>query len=395
MTKKFWLISGGIVLCALVIALGNYFAWFAPAPQSGGNPAVPESETATPAPVSVPYSITPVASGLFVPWSIIFTDPARMLVSERNGKIRVIQDGKLVETPLATFKEVSLTGEEGLMGMALDPEYKTTKQIYACLAYAGSASLKAKVIAFKDNGDSISDLRTLIDNIPAAQYHAGCRLLFLPDNTLLISTGDATNRQQAQDKSSLAGKSLRINRDGSRPSDNPFADSLVWTLGHRNPQGLARDNEHDILWSSEHGPSVFDGPAGGDEINLIEKGKNYGWPLIHHKQKKDGLKSPHLEFTPAVAPGSLMYYSADALPQFKNNLFFGALAGEGLYRLTIDPKNAKRISAFEKMKEVEFGRIREVVQGPDGAIYFSTSNRDGRGKVRNGDDTIYRIEPKK
>lgn len=398
MSKKTLIISlSGLVLLGLFGWAAWYFAWFQTAPQQkliSQEAANSPSEQPSQPPASVAYAITPFTQGLFVPWSLVFTDTDRLLVSERNGAIRIIENGKLLDDPLATFKEVSQTGEEGLMGLVMDPDYADNNMLYACLAYEKDGRLQDKVISFKDNGNSISDTKVLLDNIPAAKYHAGCRLLFLPDKTLLISTGDATDRNQAQDKNSLAGKILRINRDGSMPNDNPFPGSLIWTIGHRNPQGLAWDSEHETLWSSEHGPSVFDGPAGGDEINLIEKGKNYGWPLVHHKQNKNGLESPHLEFTPAVAPGSLMYYSADLLPQFKNHLFFGALAGEGLYHLTIDPNNSKRISAFEELKDIAVGRIREVVQGPDGAIYFTTSNRDGRGDVRKDDDKVYRLAPK-
>lgn len=344
---------------------------------------------------NVAYTVETVASDLFVPWSLVFTSDKRLLVTERDGQIRVIENGKLLDKPLAAFKEVATGGEKGLMGLAMDPEYGDNPKLYACLAYGSGASLRNKVLSFSDQGDSISDVQTILDNIPSANNHAGCRLMFLPDQTLLVTTGDAQDKSSAQDKNSLGGKILRINRDGSIPSDNPFANSPVWTLGHRNPQGLAYDSNHDILWSTEHGPSVFDGPAGGDEINLIEKGKNYGWPTIHHKQKQAGLVSPLLEFTPAVAPSGLLYYSASVFPQFTNHLFFGALKGEGLYTLTIDPKDPKRIIAFAKLPDIKVGRIRDVIQGPDDLIYFTTSNRDGRGNPRRGDDKIYRLTPKK
>ncbi len=396
MKNKALAISVAILILAGLVYAANYLALFTPRPESSSPaPSLPTPQLADDSDMApVAYVVEEVARGLYVPWSLVFTSADRLLVSERSGSIRVIERGSLKSEPLVTFKGVSHAGEEGLMGLAKDPDYETNRTLYACLAYASANGLKDKVISFTDNGASIGTPKVLIDNIPAARNHAGCRLFFLPDSTRLITTGDASNRELAQSPCSLGGKILRLNRDGSIPSDNPFKGSPVYTTGHRNPQGLAFDTDHMVLWETEHGPSVFDGPAGGDEVNLIESGKNYGWPLIHHKQKKDGLESPHLEFTPAVAPGSLAYYNAAALPQFKSSLFFGALRGEGIYRLSIDRSDPRRISGFEKLKDVAVGRVRDIVVGPDGNIYFTTSNRDGRGRERNGDDKIYRLAPR-
>ena len=387
---------GFVILIAGGIFAYTYLGLFQSEPQAGVvndnnevTPTVPnEDKTA-----AVAYSIEVIAQDLYVPWSLVLTSADRLIVSERNGNLRIIDKGVLQKEPLATFA-VSQGGEEGLMGLALDPDYTDNKKMYACLASGSRNALVDKVISFIDNGNAISDEKILIDGIPAATNHAGCRLLFMPDKTLLITTGDSTKREIAQDLKSLGGKILRINRDGNIPADNPFPNSPVWSYGHRNPQGLAWDGEHEILWETEHGPSVFDGPAGGDEINIIEKAKNYGWPLIHHKQKKEGLISPLLEFTPAVAPSGMLFYTSKLFPQFTNQLFFAALKGEGLFKLSIDPKDPKRITAFTKMTDIAVGRIRDVVQAPDGSIYFATSNRDGRGKLRANDDKIYRLSPK-
>ena len=381
-------ISGVVII--IVIAIGfwaiQYFALFQKTPeQSSTTPQV--STEARPA---VLYDLETVASNLFVPWSIVFTSKSRMLVSERNGNIRIIENGKLQEKPLAHFT-VSQKSEEGLMGMAIDPDYATTRKIFACLASETENGLYSSVVSFTDKGNSITNIETIIDSIPAAQYHAGCRLLFLPDNTLLITTGDATNKNLAQDLNSLAGKTLRINRDGSFPMDNPFPNSPVWSYGHRNSQGLTFDEKNKIVWSTEHGPSIIDGPAGGDEINRIEKGKNYGWPMIHHKETKAGLESPLLEFTPAIAPSGILFYTGITYPQFTNKLLVTALKGEGIYEITIDEKNPSEISGFIKNKEISVGRIRDIVQAPDGSIYIATSNQDGRGKKNNGDDKIIKL----
>jgi len=341
----------------------------------------------------VPYRIEKVVENLYVPWSIVWTSPSRMIFTERNGKIRVFENNTLRPQPLIEFSEVSATSEEGLMGMALDPSFETNKQLYVCLAYpAGGSVLKDKIVMLRDQGDRLTVEKVILDGIPAAQYHAGCRLRFGPDGRLYITTGEATDKEIAQDLSSLGGKILRINSDGSIPQDNPFPNSPIWSYGHRNPQGIDWHPVSKLLFSSEHGPSGFDGPGGGDEVNIIEKGGNYGWPLVSHEKTRDGTIAPKIVFTPAVAPASGMFYSGNLFPQFKNNFFFGLLRGEGIMRVVVDDKNSARITSFEKLQGIDVGRIRDVAQGPDGAIYFSTSNRDGRGKPTTTDDTIYRIK---
>ena len=210
-----------------------------------------------------------------------------------------------------------------------------------------------------------------------------------------MTTGDATEGKLAQRLDSLAGKILRLNSDGSRPSDNPFPDSLVWSLGHRNPQGIAWHPKTGVMYETEHGPSLVDGPAGGDEVNVIVAGANYGWPLVSHEKTRDGTVAPITLFTPAEAPASAVIYGGSLLPQFFGNLFFGALKGEGLVRIVIDDDDPEKVMRIEKLDNVRFGRIRDVAQGPDGAIYFSTSNRGGRGEPTGADDRIFRIVPKK
>jgi len=337
------------------------------------------------------YEVKLVADNLYVPWSIVFTDPDRILITERNGKLRIIQNGILSEKPLKVFEEVSSNGEEGLMGLALDPDYKDNKFIYLSYAYDGSDKMSVKVVRYKDEGDRLSNEKTIMDGLPAERYHAGCRLRFGPDGMLYITTGDAGERKLSQDINTLYGKILRINPDGTIPADNPFPDNPVWSYGHRNPQGIDWYPGTNILYSTEHGPSGFDGPGGGDEVNIIVKGGNYGWPVVSHKESKEGMISPVLEFTPAIAPASGMFYRSDSIPQFKNNYFFGCLRGSGIMRIEIDKNDPSRIISNEMLAEVNSGRIRDIAQGPDGAIYFSTSNRDGRGSIREGDDKIYKI----
>jgi glucose/arabinose dehydrogenase len=340
------------------------------------------------------YKIEVFAQGLYVPWSIVFTDSSRMLVTERNGKLRVINNGVLRETPLFSFDEVSSEAEEGLMGLSFDPDYAANHFLYISYAYEKDGDLFVKVVRFKDNIESITQDKIIIDNIPSARFHAGCRLRFGPDGKLYITTGDATERDRAQELDRLEGKILRLNSDGTIPDDNPFPGSPVWTYGHRNLQGIDWYPGTNILFSTEHGPSGFDAPGGGDEVNIIYKGKNYGWPVVHHRDHKDGMEDPVLEFTPAIAPSSGMFYKSGVISEFKNNFFFGCLRGQGIMRVVVNENNPAEIVSFAKLEDVDFGRIRDIAEGPDGAIYFSTSNRDGRGSVREGDDKIYRIVKK-
>ena len=383
-----------ILIAAGLVWAADYFAWFqsrimTSKDEEGNTETIPH---ATSTQSAAPYVVEEVARGLDIPWSFVFTGPNRLLISERPGKITQMVDGKFPDKKtMYVFKEVSTSGEEGLMALALDPDYTYTKIVYAAVAYKSEAGLAVKVVTLVDRNDHLELGKIIIDNIPAAKYHAGTALIFGPDKKLYISTGEATNKDIAQDLKSLGGKILRLNPDGTIPSDNPFPNSPVYSYGHRNPQGLAWLNGK--LYESEHGPSIFDGPAGGDEINLIQKGKNYGWPLVSHEKKQDGTEVPLKVFTPAEAPASLLAYSGKALPQFTGNLFFGALKGEGLIRLTLDPKDPSKIIGVEKMAKVKFGRIRAVAQGPDGFIYFSTSNLDGRGTPANTDDRIFRIRP--
>lgn len=329
-------------------------------------------------------------TNLEVPWSIVFTSNERVLVNERPGRMRVITGGKLQDEPIKTFSEVSSGSEEGLMGLTLDPEYASNKFIYVSFAYEKDGDLWVKVVRYKDNGNSLTEETTIFDNIPAARFHAGCRIKFGPDKKLYITTGDAGERKFAQELDKLHGKILRINPDGTIPADNPFANSPIWSYGHRNPQGIDWVAGTDIMWQTEHGPSGFDGPGGGDEVNVIVKGKNYGWPEVSHLDSKEGMVSPVLVFTPAEAPASGLVYKSGKLAEFKDTFLFGCLRGNGIMVVKIGPNDKSKALSFTKIA-AEYGRIRDITEGPDGFIYFSSSNKDGRGSPKSGDDKIYRI----
>lgn len=276
------------------------------------------------------------------------------------------------------------------MGMTLYPQFEKNRWLYVCYATNREGRIVDRVVRFTESKNRLAEPRVILDNIPAARFHAGCELKFGPDAKLYVTTGDATERQIAQDPRSLGGKILRLNDDGSIPADNPFRGSPVFSLGHRNPQGIDWHPTAGLLFETEHGPSGFDGGFGGDEVNIVEAGKNYGWPLIHHRQKKPGLESPLLEYTPAVAPASAAFYRGGRIREYENNFFFGCLRGEQIRRVVLDPDNPRRVVSDEKFLR-GLGRIRETAMGPDGALYFSTSNRDGRGSPQKGDDRIFRI----
>ncbi|HEX5733579.1 MAG TPA: PQQ-dependent sugar dehydrogenase [Blastocatellia bacterium] len=355
-----------------------------------------EGETGASQGGAVQFRVETVASGLEVPWAIAFTPDGRLLFTERPGRIRVIENGSLRPQPLTTIEEVEQTGESGLMDLTLHPQFAQNHFIYIAYAYRGDGQ-RVRVVRFREAGNSLADRRVIIENIPAARFHAGTRARFGPDGKLYITTGDATDRNLAQQLNWLAGKTLRLNDDGSVPPDNPFVNQQgarpeIWSLGHRNAQGIAWQPGTDLQFQTEHGPSGFDGPGGGDEVNIIEKAKNYGWPAVHHEQTREGLESPILVYTPAVAPASAMFYRGSAFPQFRGNLFFGNLKGECIIRVVLD---GRRVVSQERLIERTYGRIREVAEGPDGAIYFSTSNRDGRGNAAKDDDRILRLAPVK
>jgi glucose/arabinose dehydrogenase len=345
---------------------------------------------------AVKFRLETVAGGLEVPWAFAWLPDGRMLVTERPGRVRIVEKGKLRPEPVFTVPDVEPSGESGLMDITLHPDFAANNFVY--LAYAYNQDGKhVKVVRYKFAADKFTEPKTILEGVPGAPNHAGMRCDFGPDGKLYISAGDSTDWQLAQKLDSLAGKILRVNDDGTIPPDNPFINQKnvrpeIWAYGVRNPQGLAWQPDSNLLFETEHGPSGFDGPGGGDEVNIIEKGKNYGWPVIHHRDTKEGMESPLLEYTPAVAPASGMFYKGSIFPDFKSNFFFGNLRGETIIRVIL---NGRNVVAQERLLEDKLGRIREVAEGPDGFIYFSTSNRDGRGSAAESDDRIFRMVPAK
>ncbi|HEY0005855.1 MAG TPA: PQQ-dependent sugar dehydrogenase [Pyrinomonadaceae bacterium] len=377
----------------LSLALGLFLIWACGNGPEGRGAGEIESTSSR----EVSFRVETFVSGLQVPWSIVFAPDGRVFLTERPGRVRVVENNRLRPEPLATIADVEASSESGLMGLALHPQFATNHLLYLSYAYDSSGETRVRVVRFRETGTALADRKLIIEDIPAAQFHAGTRLRFGPDGKLYVTTGDAGEREIAQKLDSLGGKTLRLNDDGSVPQDNPFvgrqnARPEIWSYGHRNSQGLDWQPGTNLMFQTEHGPSGFDGPGGGDEVNIVERGKNYGWPLVHHRQTREGLESPLLEYTPAVAPASGMFYRGSAFPQFKGNFFFGCLRGQRIIRVVLD---GRRVVSQEALLESKYGRIREVAEGPDGAIYFSTSNQDGRGTPARDDDRVLRLVPVK
>jgi len=330
--------------------------------------------------------------GLEIPWSLVFLPDGRALVSERPGRIRLIENGKLVPEPYMIIN-VKHIGEGGLMGLAVHPDFPNKPYIYAMYTYESDGKIFNRVIRIKDEGRKGVFDKVIIDSILGARFHNGGRIKFGPDKMLYITTGEIFKGELAQDLNSLNGKILRLTPDGEIPSDNPFPNSPIYSYGHRNPQGLAWHPETGDLFESEHGPSGEYGRFGHDEINIIVKGGNYGWPKVIGAPGEKEYIDPIVVWKDATPPSGMTFYKGD--------LFVATLRSEALIRIKLQRSGKsykvtkiERWFAFDKRRG-KYGRLRDVVVGPDGNLYVLTSNRDGRGNPQPGDDKIYQIIFKK
>ena len=328
-----------------------------------------------------------VVVGLEVPWDLVFTPDGRILITERPGRIRVVKDGTLQEAAYATI-DVFHRSEAGLMGIALHPEFASNGHLYVCYTYRDGRDTLNRIARLTDQGDRATDHQVILDRIPGATRHDGCRIRFGPDGYLYATTGDATDPDLSQDLNSLAGKVLRMTADGAVPPDNPFPGSLVFTWGHRNPQGLDWHPETGDLFITEHGPSV------DDEVNLLEPGRNYGWPDVTGAAGDPRYADSTLALTPTVAIAGAAFVSGGRLPDpWQGNLVFAALKSSHLQRVVLEPPEYRAVASRQTLFQGQFGRLRAVVMGPDGYLYFTTSNRDGRGSPGQGDDRLLRLGP--
>lgn len=340
------------------------------------------------------FQLEEVADGLDIPWSIAFLPDGRMLVTERPGPVRVVEADGEVGPPIKGIPEARAKGQGGMMEVALHPDYDKNGWVY--LAYSdplGDSDSLTKIVRGKLDGNRWVDEETIFE-APEKFYtnrghHFGVRLAFDDEGYLFFCIGDRGQQNQAQDTSRPNGKVHRIHDDGRIPEDNPFVDDgfpTIWTYGNRNPQGLDFHPETGELWETEHGP------RGGDELNLIERGKNYGWPVITYgmnyngtpitgKTSAPGMEQPVTYWTPSIAVCGIDFYEGDLFPNWKNALLVGSLRQEELHLIKLD---GHKVVSDEIILE-DRGRVRDVASGPDGAIYL----------VMNGPDAIYRMVPAK
>lgn len=385
-----WFIAPALLAGLIATA---YF--WGPIRQLGLRASLGPSVTPASAPTAVPIQI--IADNLTIPWELVWLPDSSMLITQRPGTVlKISPDGQ--RTPIPFPAPVTQVSESGLLGLTLHPNFSQNQLVYFYFTTGEGSTLRNRVVRYQLINNSLGSETIILDNIPAGNFHDGGRIKFGPDGWLYVATGDAGNEKNAQDLNSLAGKILRIGDGGGLPEDNPSPNSPVYSSGHRNVQGLAWDSAGN-LWATEHGRSGVQ--SGLDELNLIKPGQNYGWPTIQGDETKAGLISPIIQsgasetwapsgmaFLPATSPASVS--EADSPGVGAGSLFFAGLRGETLYEAKL---NGERVVELKRHFSKEFGRLRDVVVGPDNALYLLTNNTDGRGNPKPGDDKIIRVEP--
>jgi aldose sugar dehydrogenase len=352
------------------------------------------------------YRLVPVVSGLEHPWSMAWLPDRAMLVTERPGRLRIVRNGILDPIAIGGVPTVFASGQGGLMDIAIHPQFAKNRLVYLTYAHGDDTANRTRLARAVFDGKNLKNLQVIFEVTPVkpGSQHFGSRITWLPDNTLLLAIGDGGNpplqiegklpRFQAQNRRSQLGKVLRLKDDGSIPPDNPFVKAentnpAIWSYGHRNIQGLTYDPVTKRVWATEHGSN------GGDELNLVQKGKNYGWPLATHSKEYQfpnndispnkslpGLEDPRAVWTPAIAPSGLTTYNGKRFPQWQKNLFTGGLVDQAVRRIELDA-NGKVLN----QEQISIGsRVRDVRQGPDELLYILTDESNGQ---------LIRLEPVK
>ena len=361
-----------VILAIAAVILVGIIIYLAKKPPENRTINIPQFKNDNQPQETSKEAISVYAQNLEVIWAMAFLPSGDLLATERKGTVNLIDaEGNI--SRIFALDNVLQAGESGLHGIAIHPDFENNRFVYLYYTYRGNGdNTQNRVSRFRFDGETFTEERIIVDAIPGAIFHDGGRIKFGPDKNLYITTGDARNPSLAQDVNSLAGNILRVTDEGNPVPGNPFG-TRVYSYGHRNPQGIAWD-ENGKLWETEHGESAT------DEFNIIKPGKNYGWPTIRGDQTQDGIEKPVLHSgTETWAPAGAAY--ADG------SIFFGGLKGQALFQAKLQGESAVLSSHFKE----QFGRIRDVIVGPDGFLYISTSNQDGRGKPVEGDDKIIRI----
>lgn len=356
---------------------------------ASGGAALAEQTRAPAAPKS-PYRVTVVARGLEHPWGLQFLDGGRLLVTERPGRLRIVTRDGQISPPVDGVPEVAAEGQGGLLDVALAPDFAATREIVLSFSEPRGGRANATAVATgklveRGGRARLDGVKVIFRQEPAGSggLHFGSRLAFARDGTLFVTLGERFVMATAQDLTRHWGKVVRISRDGVIPAGNPFAGRAdarpeIWSYGHRNPQAAGIHPATGRLWVVEHGP------RGGDEINVPRAGRNYGWPVIgygidysgarlHSGTHKDGMEQPIYYWVPSIAPSGMAFYTGDLFAQWKGNLFVGALAGRALHRLVLD---GETVVAEDVLLKERGARIRDVRQGPDGALWLLTDDGD-------------------
>ena len=331
------------------------------------------------------FKLEQITSGLGIPWGMAFLNANEIIFTERQGAVKIIELNNLKITRLRGLPEIAALGQGGMLDVATGPDYANQGWIYFTYSKSSASGAVTTLARARRDANQLNDWQDLLisDSATSTGFHFGSRIAFNGTGQVFFGIGDRGIRDNSQNLENHAGTIMRLNLDGSIPDDNPFfgdskARPEIWSYGHRNPQGLLFDVEKGILWSIEHGP------RGGDEINRVVKGRNYGWPVISHGKEywapisigegteKPGMEQPVKVYTPSIAPGSLLLYSGNAFPQWRGSLFSGALKLRHLNRVSISADN--RAIGEERLLGELNERIRALVQSPEGWIYLSTDS---------------------